>query len=410
MKCHITTRNQCRLCGSGRLHEVVRFAGMPLTDELISAERLGQEFRADLAVYWCADCHAAQTQHDVEVQDYYRDYQYTVSGSAFARRYMQLLAETVFKWWNLPTGTRVLEIGSGDGYQLSCFQRLGAQVLGFEPSAELTRMALASGVPTEQTLFDCQGAEQIPSSMRPANVILLTYTFDHLPDPRAFLKLVKDVLEPDRGLLIIEIHDFEKIVERREICLFEHEHSIYLTRLTLRRFFEAEGWKVVTDDLLPANERRGNSLLFAAAPSSSCHSTEPFEPSDVVKSLEGWPRLHQFSEDVASGIRRFRDFVGQRTSDGQIVCGYGAGGRGVITLAMTGTMVPAVQFLCDQNPAVHGFYTPVTHVPVVPPEYADEHPADVMVVFSYSYMNEIRQRMGKFQQRGGALVSMLDIM
>lgn len=407
MKCHIHHRQSCRLCGSPRVREFLHFEQMPFTDEFVRADRFGAEFLADLRVFWCEDCHSAQTQHDVEVTDYYRDYRYTVSNSPFAQRFMRRLAEEAFRRFSLRAGDRVLEIGSGDGYQLGCFQHLGARVVGFEPSADLTKAARTAGVETIQTLFNCEGVEQIPADLRPAQVVLLTYTFDHLPEPKPFLELVRQVLDPDRGVLLIEVHDLAKIVERREICLFEHEHSIYLTALTMKRLLEACGFKLLGDDLLPDVERRGNSLLIAAAPATSTAHATTFRPRPADLALESWPALARFGDEVRGGIAKLRAHLQSQRAAGRTVAGYGAGGRGVMTLAMAGIGPGDVAYLADQNTGFHGLYTPATHIPVVAPEHVHAHPVDELVVFSYAYLEEIRARLQPFH---GKFTSILDLM
>ncbi|MBL9126631.1 MAG: methyltransferase domain-containing protein [Verrucomicrobiales bacterium] len=409
MKCQVHTRSICRLCGGSRLREFLRFPSMPFTDEFVAPDAAGTEFVADIPVFWCADCRSAQTQHDVEVGHYYRDYRYTVSASPFARRFMARLAEEVFRRFRLQPGDRVLEIGSGDGHQLDCFRKQGAEVLGFEPSAELCRVAGDAGIPTIQTLFDCRGVEQIPAASRPAQVVLLTYTFDHLPEPAPFLELVRSVLDPRRGLLVIEVHDLAKIVQRREICLFEHEHSIYLTGLSLQRLLAASGFRLLTTKLLRESERRGNSLLVVATPDSSDVRDSDFSPDPEDLALETWERLERFGADVRAGVARFRNYLLERTAKGVRFAGYGAGGRGVMTLAMAGITRKEIAYLCDQNAGFYGRLTPATHIPVVAPEHVFVQPVDELIVFSYAYLEEIRERLRHFVESGGRLTSFLDL-
>jgi SAM-dependent methyltransferase len=407
MKCQVHHRTACRLCGSTRLRKFIEFERMPFTDEFLKPGKAGSEFLADISVHWCEECHSSQTLQDVEVTEYYRDYRYTVSSSAFARRFMDRLAEESFRRFGMRPGDRVLEIGSGDGYQLGAFKRAGARVLGFEPSAELTRAAELAGVPTVQTLFDAEGVDRIPEEMRPAQMILLTYTFDHLPAPKPFLELTRKVLDPARGVLLIEVHDLAKIVERREICLFEHEHSIYLTALTMKRLLERCGFRLLCDDLLPENERRGNSLLIAAAPAATTTHETTFRDRPIDEALERWETYERFGGDVRAGIARFRGHLQSQRAAGRRVAGYGAGGRGVMTLAMAGVTPNEVEYLCDQNPSFHGLLAPGSHIPVVGPEHAREAPVDELVVFSYAYMDEIRARLSGF---AGRFTSILDLM
>jgi hypothetical protein len=323
---------------------------------------------------------------------------------------MKRVAEESFRRFELRPGDRVIEVGSGDGFQLKCFQDLGASVLGFEPSDVLTESARRSGVPTIQTLFNCEGAEQIPVNMRSAQIVLLTYTFDHLPDPKAFLSLSKQVLDPIRGVLLIEVHDFAKIVSRREICLFEHEHSIYLTALSMERLLNQCGFQLLATDLLPENERRGNSLLIAAVPETNRSFQQTYLQSAEDHALDEVATIRRFEGEVQAGMQRLREHLFKQKALGRRVAGYGAGGRGVMTLAMVGITDREVAYLCDQNPGFHGLYTPATHIPVVAPSRIDEDPVDELLVFSYGYLDEIRSSLTGFIQRGGTITSMLDFL
>lgn len=409
MKCSIHYRECCRLCGGTKLRELIKFTKIPFTDEFVDLTHFGDEFTTDLGLFWCEECHTVQTQHDVEVNEYYRDYRYTVSSSTFAQKFMQRLAQETVSRFGLRSGDLVIEIGSGDGFQLGCFQDLGMKVLGFEPSSELTSHAQNIGVPTIQTLFNCEGVEQIPPDMQPAQVVLLTYTFDHLPDPRSFLDLVNCVLDPDRGLLIIEVHDLAKIVARREVCLFEHEHTIYLTAITMQRLLKSCNFRLLSTDLLPESERRGNSLLVVAAPVSNRTHINNFTPSQEDLVYERWEGLAQFGDEVRQGIDRFRDYLRRKQQAGVRVAGYGAGGRGVITLAMAGVSSSEMLYLCDQNSAFHGFFTPVTHIPIVKPDHVYLEPVSELVVFSYAYLDEIRKDLRQFIENGGILTSILEL-
>ena len=291
-------RGGCRVCGSPNVPEFLDLGAAPFTDDFVTPESRGEEFVAPLKVAICRECWTAQTQHDVEVDEYYRDYNYSVAASPFAQRFMARLAQETLGRYASGPEARVLEVGSGDGAQLEQFQALGARVLGFEPSAELCATSRAAGVPVAECLFEAGTVGAIPADMRPADVVLLTYTFDHLPDPLPFLEAVGTVLDPSHGVLVIEVHDLEEIMRRRETCLFEHEHSVYLSRQSFRRLLERAGFVLLSTELLPARERRGNSLLVVAAPRATRHVPDAGAPD--IPELERWETYAGFGDAVAA--------------------------------------------------------------------------------------------------------------
>jgi SAM-dependent methyltransferase len=322
---------------------------------------------------------------------------------------MHRLAEATMTRFGLGEGDVVLEIGSGDGAQLAAFKERGARVLGYEPASDLCRVSREAGVPVVELLFDETTVSEIPSDMRPAQAIVLTYTFDHLPEPRAFLDAVHAALDPERGVLVLEVHDFARTAERRETCLLEHEHSIYPTRDSLERLLEAAGFALLCDDLLPLSERRGNSLLVAAAPRTSPLARTRQAPTEDLSRFDRPETYREIAGDIAASRARLRAFAAEARAAGRTVGGYGAGGRGVMTLAFAGLDAGDLVCVADRNEHFHGLVLPKSHVPVVSPEALAAEAPDEIIVFSYGYLAEIREALAEATAAGSRIWSLLEI-
>lgn len=381
-----------------------------MTDNLVTKEKIGQEFLETIDIYFCEDCKVVQTQHDVEVYEYYNEYLYTVSMSPLAREFMKILAEIVYRKYNYRLDDTVIEIGSGDGFQLSCFKKLGVKVLGIEPSSVLVDISRENKIPVIHDLFNEKCINKIPKNILPAQIIVAEYTFDHLPDPIIFLENIKQILDPQRGLLVIEIHDLEKIIKRNETCLFEHEHSVYLTLLTIKRMLEKTGFKLLNSDLLPEGRRRSNSLLVCAALRSSFIIPDEIEENDVLNSMDKWETYVDFQESVNISLKKLKNYVLTQKDSGKRLAGFGAAGRGILTLAAAGLDNTTIDFLCDNNSSLWGLYTPGSHVPIVSPDFLRENPADELIIFSYGYIGEIQNQLSWYLNKGGQLTSILELL
>ena len=86
---------RCRVCNGKNLTKIVKLSKMPFTDEFMTLKNIGKEFLHDINVFLCKDCQVVQTQHDVEVNKYYLDYQYSVAHSKIANKFMCLLANNI---------------------------------------------------------------------------------------------------------------------------------------------------------------------------------------------------------------------------------------------------------------------------------------------------------------------------
>lgn len=383
---------------------------MPLTDDFLPSELLGNEFLHDIDIFVCQDCNTVQTQHNVDMGDYYEDYQYGVGTSPTASDFMYTVAQNLIsKFFHNDRALKVIEIGSGDGGQLLAFKDLGCNVLGYEPSSSLTRIASEKGIPTIKGLFDNNSLEKLPAEWQDVDIVMLSYTFDHLPNPREFINTAKQILNQEHGLLVIEVHNLQRIFERQEYCLFEHEHTIYLTEANAIFLCQLEGMTILDFDLLPEVDRRANSLIFVSAPAESIRA-KTFDANQVTittdfsaSSYDNQTRL------IERGIQYLDDFVERLTSSGMTIAGYGAGGRGVMTLASM-KQAHKLLYVADKSPKGKDLFLPKSRLKLVGIHGLLDQPVDHILVFSFGYIQEIRAELSRFGYKPQQLHSLLDIL
>jgi len=413
MRLAMSQRTTCRVCGGADVRPFLHFERYPLSDNILDDDGPAADARevlADYRAHYCDGCGVVQNLTDFDWSGYYQDYDYTASTSAFARAFMDKVTAAMAREFGLGEGDTALELGSSDGAQLASFAAAGFRVFGFEPSFGLAERARAAGVPTTTALFDREGLRDIPRELLPAQVICSFYTFDHLPDPQGALEAMAEVLDRQRGVVLIEVHDLERIVARKEACLFCHEHTVYPDRESLARMFERAGLRLVHDQLVPENERRGNSLLVAAV-----HCDNPYRPkllpeSDLLRALREWPTYARFADDVRAAHARLADTVRAWRREGRRVAGFGASARSISTLSIAGLTRDDVEVVYDNNTSLHGRFLPKTRVPVRSPAEIPSSPFDDVVVFAYGYFDEIAEDLRPYLARGGRLHSLLDLL
>ncbi|UOF91389.1 class I SAM-dependent methyltransferase [Fodinisporobacter ferrooxydans] len=361
----------------------------------------------DINIFLCNSCKTAQILHDISLDDYYENYNYTSACSTFTKNFMQKLAESLFEKYNLKKYCSVLEIGSGDGTQLSFFKKLGARVLGYEPSDALCKKSLETDIPVIKGLFTEESINLVPKEYPDIDVVLLTYTFDHIPEPINFLKTVNKIINKKTGLLVIEVHDLEKIIKRNEYCLFEHEHFVYLTKETMNNLLAREGFVLVEAELIPEKYRRGNSLLVVAASKESIYANNSRIQNSKKEDLAQYIVIN-FNRKLQESIKKLDYFIESNLSNGKSIAGFGAGGRGVMTLAAMETG-NKFKYLSDNNSMMHGLFTPKTHIPIVPPQTLIDNPVDILIVFNYGYIEEIKLQLSEIKDKTN-IVSLLEIL
>jgi 2-polyprenyl-3-methyl-5-hydroxy-6-metoxy-1,4-benzoquinol methylase len=399
----------CRVCKSSDLDVFLTLNNMPFTDDFVSKENIGKEFVNDINIYRCNACNTVQTQHNVAVDEYYEDYQYSVGASTFASTFMHnIAAKLMDTYFSSETNVKVLEVGSGDGEQLVPFKKLGCEVLGFEPSTTLIEVAAKKGISSVKGLFTEDSVDDLPNNFKEVDIVFLSYTFDHIPNPIGFLNAVKKILNKQRGILVIENHDLEKIFERKEYCLFEHEHSIYLTKKTAIGLADKNNLNVLEFDVLPENERRANSLIFVLSSENSKWANKKI----TSYNLSNYDRIGFYKEQanlIYRGISKFELFIEKNINSKRKIAGYGAGGRGIMTLAALKN-ANKLEYLIDKKPKAENIYSPSSHLEVTTIENLIKKPVDIIIVFSFGYIKEIKEDIMKMGYKEEQIISMLDIL
>lgn len=406
----VTKRKQCRLCASLDLEKFLTFENIPFFDDVIAADRIGNEFIYPMNLYFCNNCKSVQTLHDVDIHEYYSSYQYVASNSMFIRQYMEKLAKEVFLRFGVKPGDTIIDIGAADGYMLSCFRNLGGRVLGYEAAENLALLARELDVPVLTKLFTAETVKEIPEDFKKVQVVILLHTFDHLTDPGPLLETVKKILDPERGVLILEVHDLQDIVNKCESALFGHEHATYLHIGSINRFLVRNGFKLLDYNFIDKRLMRGSSMLIAAGLEGCNLSQKTPLNLAAFESLDRLSTLREFNSSVSRAYNNLRSYITSEKNKGRRLVGYGGWGRGVTTLAMAGLDKSYLEFIVDKNPKLHGYFTPVTHFEIVSPTCVTRDRIDEVVVFNYAYLDEIRDAHSKFIAEGGIIKSVIEIM
>jgi 2-polyprenyl-3-methyl-5-hydroxy-6-metoxy-1,4-benzoquinol methylase len=406
----VFNRKNCRLCGSGNLTMFLRFEKVPFFDEVVTEETKGEEFSYPMELYFCNDCRSAQTQHDVNLHNYYKNYQYIASNSKFMQNYMKALVNYCHTHLGLKKGDKIIEVGAADGYLLSLFEQVGASALGFEAAENLCTLAKENHVNVINALFTTETLHLIPEDFKKAQFFVLLHTFDHLYDPAPFLETVCEVLDPKKGVLLLEVHDLSDIYAKRETALFGHEHATYLHFGSMNRFLRRHGLRIIDFNFLDKSTCRGSSMLIAATPErSDLPELKNFASFEDAK-LDELSTFLDFQGTVQQSFSALRNYIDQGRAQGRKYVGYGGWGRGVTTLAMAKLNKEDLEFVVDGNEKLHGCFTPTTGFQIKGPNSIKRDSVDEVIVFNYAYIKEIRELLDKFVEDGGKITSVIDLL
>lgn len=365
----------CRLCHSSELQPFLLLANSPNNIScLLDKENLSKDKPLELNVYKCPQCSFVQLSNLLE-QNYYDDYLMTVSHSQQMRDYQHSQAFTFIKKFNLQ-GKKVIEVGCGDGNYVSTLTDIGVNAFGIEPSSKFRNIALAKGL----NIFEGYVDSQSPIPEAPYDAFVSRQVLEHIDNIHEFLQGIRLSLSKD-AVGLIEVPSLEQSIENGRFYDFFPDHVNYFSVRTLRYALERNGFLVL-------DIQRGMNGEYLQA-------------YVKVDSLIDQSNLQESVNTLTQDIHRL---LSQADKDGKKVAIWGAGAKGLSSLAIS--KVFNVEYVIDSDSYKHGLFTPITHLPIVPPHKLFESPVDIVIITAMAYLDEIVKELHENFYFKGAIVSL----
>src|SRR6516162_7667532 len=261
----------CRFCG-GSLAEFVDLGMSPLCESYLARDQLNSmEPFYPLAARVCRDCLLVQLQEYVAPEHIFSEYAYFSAYSDawldHARRYVEAMTERL----GLARESRVIELGSNDGYLLQFFVERGIPVLGIDPAANVARAAEARGVRTLVKFFGVETARELAEEGIQADLVLGNNVLAQVENLNSFVEGIHLILKPT-GTCTIEFPHLLKTMAGNQFDQIYHEHFSYFAALTAEKIFAAQGMRIF--DVEELWTHGGSLRIYACHAGDATHRTE----------------------------------------------------------------------------------------------------------------------------------------
>ncbi len=391
----------CLSCGFDGLREFLDLGQQPLANKYPHEGEFPAERKVPLKAAFCPKCELVQLTQDCLVSRdlLFRDYYYLSSVNPGLVEHFERLAQLIA----LREPRLVVDIGSNDGILLAPLKELGVQAVGVEPADEIAKIANGKLLMTVNRFWDIDAAEGLEAAYGKADVVVASNIFTHTVDLDSFLKAVDAILSPE-GELIIEVEYLPSILRGYGFERFYSDHTFYFTLRSLMNTLWGHGLRVCDAEEIPTH---GGSLRVHIQRHGTWEETDAARKrwkDEGTLALGELQTYKNFAHDVEKAAFDFRMVVDQFTREHKVVAGYGAPARlGTITnYAKVGPQF--IQYVVDDSPLKQGRYSPGMHIPVVPPSMLTERPCDVLVVFAWNYLDDIKRKLTWLQPKPELLI------
>lgn len=349
---------QCRVCARPLPEtRLLRFENMPKAAQFLpDAQALADDRGMDLDIYQCQGCGLVQTGN--EPVSYYRE---VVRAAAFSDEMKIFRREQFTNFVNKYAlqKKKLIEIGCGRGEYLTLLQEAGVEAYGLEHAPESVQRCREQGLRGIRGFIDRADytIEQGPFEA------FATFNFlEHWPDPNAGLSGIAHNL-CGAGIGLVEVPNFDMILEKRLFTEFISDHVSYFTRATLETVLRLNGFEI-----LECSEIWHRYILSAVVRKRESCDVSSFDQA-----------RHRLKTELDDYIRRY--------GPGKVAI-WGAGHQALATIALLG-IADEIRYVVDSAPFKQGKYTPASHIPIVAPDRLNTDPVSAIVVMAASYSDEV---------------------
>jgi SAM-dependent methyltransferase len=346
------------VCGKPFFKEpLLRYPNIPKgAQDFPDKSALAGDTGSVLEIWQCSGCGLVQLRD--EPVPYYRE---VVRAAGFSQEMKEFrlkqFGEFVRKYGL--GGKKIVEIGCGGGEYLSIMRYAGVSAYGLEQSEGLVQQCRANSLNVACGFVESK-SYQIANA--PFDAFFILNFLEHLPSPNETLQGIYNNLA-DGGIGLIEVPNFDMILEKKLFSEFIFDHLFYFTRDTLTTTLRLNGFDIV-----------------------ECNDVWHDYVISVVVKKRGQAKLKSFYNYQKNIQHEIEEYICGFEKNKVAVWGAGHQALAVISLM---NLADKIKYVVDSAIFKQGKYTPATHVSIVAPDSLDSDPIDAVIVMAASYSDEV---------------------
>src|SRR3989344_2391102 len=399
---------KCPFCGSSGLVEVIDFGKVAVAGAFLRKKDFAKEKKYQLTIVFCKDCFAVQVRDHVDPKVLFKhDFYFSSAIKTLRDHFAEYASEVTARFLRNPEKSVVVEFGSNDGVLLKPFADQGVgTVIGVDPAKNIVESVNDNRLTLVNDFFTVPVAQKIIKKYGKADLVCANNVYAHISDINGVTEAITTVMKDD-GVFVFEVHYLGKIIQDMQYDMMYHEHIYYYSLLALQNHLARHD--MVIFDLKPI-PIHGGSYRYYACKSGSKYAAQISKSVEALRKKEldlGYDTAEtytKFASKVAHKREQLMTLLNALSKKGRTVGGYGASGRANTIIQYCGITDKHLSYIIDDAPAKQGLYTPGSHLPICNAEILKTDAPEYLLVFAWSFFNEIASKNGAYIENGGRMI------
>ena len=405
----------CRFCKKKLKDIIINLGLQPSANRLLTKEevlriKLGDlESLGPLTVYLCNNCSLVQLgESEIPEKLFTKNYLYYSSFSQEWLNHAKKFVEWSIKNFNLTKDSKVLEIGSNDGYLLQHYVLKNITCLGVDPAGMVAKIAKKKNVETVVDFFTKTSAEEIIKKYGKQDLLIGNNVFAHIPNIRETIQSLKFCMS-DNAVISLEVPHLKNLVKEVLFDTIYDEHYFYFSLVALQKIFMEFDLKIfkVQETLFHGgsvrificDEYNENYLV-----DKSVEQMIKKEKNINLDNIFGYVDLKTKVEKIRHDAK---NFLKKEKEIGHKIVAYGAPAKGNVFLNFCDIKANEIEFVVDETPVKQGLFLPGSYIPVFPPEKLKQFKPDVIVILPWNFREEILFKIKKINNWEAKIVTFI---
>ena len=391
MRCKVTNK---------KIKPFISFGKMPIANGFLKKNDFKKEFFYELKVGFSKEVSLVQIDdHPKPTQMFHKNYPFYTSSSISMTNHFKKYAHWAKKYIN--KSSKVIEIGSNDGTFLKNFKLKKQNVVGFEPSKNVSDFAKKKGLNSINKFFNSSSINDIKSFHNDTDLICAANVICHIPNINDVFFSISKLLSKN-GAFVFEEPYLGDIFKKTSYDQIYDEHVFLFSALSVSKISEKFDLRLL--DAIPQSTHGGSMRYVVSRKNNNRKVSKRLklilnkEKKDQLDSIKS---CRKFKKNCVVSKKELRKKLIDLKNQGLNIGGYAATSKSTTILNYCNIGPKLINFITDTTKEKIGKFSPGMHIPIINHKQFLKKKVDVAVLFAWNHKDEILKKEKKFKSLNG---------